>query len=242
MFFSRVRIEPTNISQLNLLKIFQGNIYATHQLIWKLFPDKSQDKRDFLFRQEIEKEQIPYSETCKGLPLFYVVSSSKPVSIDGLMSVEVKEYSPKLEIGTQLGFDVRVNPIVARKATGKKNSSKHDIIMDAKYQAKAEGIVDHAVIETKMHNAIVQWFIWKGNSHGFQLEEETIELSACRNHLLNKKGKEKIKFNSADVSGILTVTNVEKFKEILFKGIGHSKSFGCGLMMVRKVIRDSSGI
>lgn len=58
MFFSRVRIEPTNISQLNLLKIFQGNIYATHQLIWKLFPDKSQDKRDFLLDRKLKKNKF----------------------------------------------------------------------------------------------------------------------------------------------------------------------------------------
>jgi CRISPR system Cascade subunit CasE len=38
-----------------------------------------------------------------------------------------------------------------------------------------------------------------------------------------------------DYKGVLCVTDTELFKTTLFNGIGRSKAFGCGLMMVRRV-------
>ncbi|MCF6252652.1 MAG: type I-E CRISPR-associated protein Cas6/Cse3/CasE [Methylococcaceae bacterium] len=34
--------------------------------------------------------------------------------------------------------------------------------------------------------------------------------------------------------GTLQITDVDKFKKILFDGIGRSKAFGCGLLMIRR--------
>lgn len=239
MVFSRVRIEPGSLAQIELLRILQGNIYAVHQLLWKLFPDNPDAKRDFLFRQEFEKEQLAFEKTRRGLPLFYVVSQRKPVPVSGLLKVESKEYMPVLKIGMRLMFDLRANPVVARSTEGKERSVKHDVLMDAKFNARQEGVTDKKEIRKSMQNAAAKWLIEKSALNGFTVEtskeEPWLDVYAYQQHLLRKKGNGKIQFSSIDFSGTLIVTDPEKFKETLFCGLGPAKSFGCGLLLVKSV-------
>jgi CRISPR system Cascade subunit CasE len=62
-----------------------------------------------------------------------------------------------------------------------------------------------------------------------------LDASAYQQHLLRKKGNTNIRFSSIDFAGNLTVTDPEKFKQVLFSGIGPAKAFGCGLMLVKPV-------
>ena len=48
-----------------------------------------------------------------------------------MFSIKHKPYSPKLQAGAQLAFKLRANPVVARKCEGKKNSVRHDVVMDS---------------------------------------------------------------------------------------------------------------
>jgi len=41
--------------------------------------------------------------------------------------------------------------------------------------------------------------------------------------------------STVDFQGILTVTDPELFRKALYEGLGKSKAFGCGLMLVRRV-------
>lgn len=233
MFFSRVRIETGAMVQARLLKECQGDLYAIHQLLWKLFPDDSGGRRPFLFRQEIEKEQLTIENTRRGLPLFYVVSQRAPVPVNGLLNVDIKEYCPKIKAGTRLSFDVRVNPVIARKTDGKENSVKHDVSMDAKHQAKARGITDSLEIASLMQNAVSEWFLEKGNVFGFQPENsDMVEITSYRQHLL-RKGSNRIRFSSVDLTGVLRVVDSNLFEKALFNGIGSAKAFGCGLLLVK---------
>jgi CRISPR system Cascade subunit CasE len=222
-----------------LLRILQGNIYAVHQLLWKLFPSDPEAKRDFLFRQEFEKEQLAFEETRRGLPLFYVVSQREPEAIPGLLMVESKEYRPALKKGMRLMFDLRANPVVARSTEGKKHSVKHDVLMDAKLKACHDGAIDNKEIQNKMQNAAAHWLIEKAALNGFSVEtskeEPWLDAYGYCQHLLRKKGNTNIRFSSIDFSGTLVVTEPDKFKETLFSGLGPAKSFGCGLMLVKPV-------
>lgn len=133
MYFSRIRIRP-DVQDLHLL--IKGNGYGTHQLLWKLFPDS--DKRSFLFREEIAREQIPFHKGARGEPVFYMVSAERPVADHPIFAVECKPYAPRLAEGERLAFRLRANPTVARKTEGKKNSVRHDVVMDAQYHLLRE--------------------------------------------------------------------------------------------------------
>ena len=42
-------------------------------------------------------------------------------------------------------------------------------------------------------------------------------------------------FSAVDFTGDLVVADVEAFKKTLFNGIGRSKAFGCGLLLVKRI-------
>ena len=238
MYFSRVRMNTSSVSQRELISLLRGGAYASHKLIWKLFPDDPSGKRTFLFRQEFEKEQIPSHDFRRGLPIFYVVSEKPPSSVDGSMEVETKAYNPQLRVGMRLAFDLRVNPIVARGVDGKKHSAKHDVLMDAKRRARQQRASTINEINTVMNEAAIDWLSdsERTHRHGYRLiDPSRIEVSGYRQHVLRRRNARDITFSSVDLVGSLEVIDPESFRTLLFSGIGRSRSFGCGMMMVRPI-------
>lgn len=232
MYFSRIRINPETCMNYKILRLFQGNMYSVHQLIWQLFSNQPATKRDFLFRQEYEYKQLETPRGPKGIPIFYVVSERQPLSFTDEVIIDVKDYNPKITCGMELDFKVRVNPVIARLISGKNHSSKHDVLMEAKRLAKQQGITDKTIIRTMMNNAVIKWFIEKGDRFGYTIKSP-IEVSSYLQHRISKKNAQ-IQFSSVDLSGALEVIEPTSFLELLSKGIGHSRSFGCGMMMIKR--------
>lgn len=169
MFFSRIRIRP-DVRDLHLL--VSGNGYGAHQLLWKLFP--CEEKRSFLFREEVAKEQIPFGKGVKGEPVFYLVSGSRPVSDHPLFAVESKSYAPRLANGERLAFRLRANPTIARKEEGKKNSPRHDVVMDAQYHLLREIAVEMAVPANGEKSTVKKRIIeaWRQVPNSLSIEEK----------------------------------------------------------------------
>lgn len=230
MFLSRVRVAPEGLDRGALLALLAGDAYGNHQLLWQLFTDREQ--RGFLFRQEIESEQLAPGAEARGLPLFYVLSDEPPVNVPGLLQAETKELTPNLTAGDRLAFRLRANPTVARKAEGHKHSVRHDVLMDAKVQCQRAEITDEVKIKTRMEQAASSWLSQRGGGGGFELAAAP-QVSGYRQHFIRSKGRD-IRFSSIDYEGVLTVSNPELFLKVLSRGLGRSRGFGCGLMLVRR--------
>ena len=224
MFISKV-ILKRGPELFNLLKQKSGNDgYTAHQLLWNLFPNDGDKKRDFLFHKDERS----------GMPQFLVVSKTEPVEAGGI-SVVVKPYSPQLTKGQKLAFTLVANPVVSRKIEGKKHSVKHDVWMDAKKEAKALSLKPQ---EQRRHceSRTKEWLISRAESLGFSMDADSIVIDGYMQHRLYKKNNTKtIRFSAVNFEGILTVKEVELFCKTLFEGIGKSKAFGCGLLLVRRV-------
>jgi CRISPR system Cascade subunit CasE len=175
MYFSRIRIRP-DVRDLHLL--VSGNGYGSHQLLWKLFP--GEEKRSFLFREEIAREQIPFHKGVKGEPVFYMVSESQPISDHPIFAVESKTYAPQLANGERLAFRLRANPTIARKEEGKKNSPRHDVVMDAQYHLLREVATDIAIAasgdKSKLKKSIIE--AWRQIPDSRTLEEKLLRTIA----------------------------------------------------------------
>jgi len=165
MYFSRIRIRP-DVRDLHLL--VSGNGYGAHQLLWKLFP--GDEKRSFIFREEVAREQMPFHKGVKGEPVFYLVSGSQPIFDHPIFAVESKTYAPKLANGERLAFRLRANPTIARKGEGKKNSSRHDVVMDAQYHLLREIAADMSIStlgdKSKIKKSIIEAWRQIANSQG----------------------------------------------------------------------------
>ncbi|ABA88214.1 CRISPR processing complex protein CasE [Syntrophotalea carbinolica DSM 2380] len=145
MYFSRVQLQPEVQRSSQLSQVLTSNSYGLHQLLWDLFP--AEEKRSFLFREEIAKEQLKNQRRTKGESLFYIVSRHDPQTETPIFRVESKVYAPVISQGQQFAFKLRANPIVAKKKPGKKNSVRHDVVMNAQRRLLEElasclGILD----------------------------------------------------------------------------------------------------
>lgn len=222
MYLSRVRLQLNRLTPSMLDKWGNSQPYVAHQWLWQLFPQHVE--RTFLFRQE--------PGTC-----FYVLSQAAPVQDHGLFSIETKAFQPQISDGMRLDFRLRANPVITRQ------KKRFDVLMDAKFQAKARG-VEPAAWRRLQEQAAQDWLVRQGEQHGFSLmpswtdwEEErpAMNLVAYDQHrFIRRAGEQPVVFSSADYAGSLVVSDVEKFRQALFYGIGKSKALGCGLLMVRR--------
>ncbi len=196
--------------------------YAAHQLLWGLFPNRGKKTRDFLY----------YKQEGGGLPFFLIISQDRPVENEAL-EVSTKDFLPKLNAGDRLAFSLQANPVISRKEGEK--SIRHDVLMDVKYRLKEKNL-SLAEINSASEKAAKEWLIAQGERTGFSCSLESISIDGYKKHsFYKKKSAVPIKFSSIRYEGILSVTDPEKFVDMLKKGLGKSKAFGCGLMLVRRI-------
>lgn len=96
-------------------------------------------------------------------------------------------------------------------------------------------------LKSCIDSALENWFKNQGERLGFKLLTDDNDLSKLQNsayqwHGLSVKGSkgDKSGFSSVDFTGELQITDIDKFNEALFTGIGRSKAFGCGLLLIRR--------
>ena len=283
MYLSRIQLTDALAAEPKLANILRQNSYGVHQLLWDLFEDGSRH----LFREENSSEQL---NTQKKLPVYYVLSEQQPTATTAIFQVDSKPFQPRLIAGEKLAFRLRANPTVSRREEGKKNSTRHDVVMDAKYQhllsacleqgvltppdiemtntvndsvestrirkvirqkfskkqlqdklfaceAFADGNARNAFQQKQEHaaeNAAQNWLIKRGEQHGFVIQ--SLQATGYQWHALMKpNGHRSAGFSSMDYEGVLTVVDTDAFLNMLKKGIGPAKGFGCGLMMIRRI-------
>lgn len=225
MYFSRVSLDIDGVPATTLGRLVQGDQYLGHQVLWRLFStgqgNDREQARPFLFR---DVQSV-------GQPTFYVVSERAPEDRDGHWLVDSKTYDPQLQPGMRLRFDLRANPVRREKtASGQR---RHDVVMDAKKQYRTKGEeVAPSVVE---HEAGKRWLEARASRLGFNLSDQAFAAFGYQQHVIYKRGGRPIRFSSLDMRGVLEVTDTEAFRRTLWWGIGPSKSFGCGLLLVRPV-------
>jgi len=228
MYFSRIRRPTSNALSEGSLPIQAGNIYEEHKFIWGLFPFDKEAERDFLYRRfDVE-----------GFQQFFVISKRKPLESLHSWEISIKSYEPKIDIGAQLHFNLRVNPVVTKMPEGpdSKKRKREDVYMDALAKNKAVPEAEKSTNAEILQECALQWLSERSEQNGFAVSQDSVIVEGYQRFEINtKKDSNKIKMGVIDYSGILTVTNFSLFSRTLYQGLGKSKSFGCGLMMIKKV-------
>lgn len=202
------------------------NGYSAHELVWRLFSDHPDRERDFVFRWETD-----------GLPILYMVSERPPVDRSQLFqTLQSKEYDPKVRRGDRFVFHLRVNPVVKRRVDGRQRV--HDVVMDAKKRDEREQYAQAELVQ----NACYAWLTSTSGEHdsraeraGFVVDENRFLAESYERHEFKKRsGGRSIVVATTDLRGVLEVTDVDRFRQALFTGVGPSKAFGCGLLTIRR--------
>ena len=191
--------------------------YAWHQLVWKAFPGRDGEARDFLTRLD---------DKPGGMQLL-IVSPAEPTRPDWLSEYDEWE-SKAIPSGFFQArcyrFQLHANPTVKR------------VVRDAagvrKKGGKREAIKGEAELRA--------WLQRKGEAGGFRLPESAPpEVFSDVRHFA-KKPKSGQAMNgthgAVEFSGILEVTDPMLFLTHTFtKGIGSAKAFGFGLLVLAPV-------
>ena len=231
MYLSKITIKPDAVKSKEFLQVAAGP-YQIHSMIWDLYSDSRDQKRDFLYRMDLNQSR----------PVIYSLSQREPSNLSTLWKVETKPYDPQISNGMVLGFTLRANPVVKKTVPAspgnKAKQSRHDVIMDAKKRLREESGKNAGSIS--MNELIQQegfrWLKSRSERCGFSINEGGVRVDAYTQHnFMQGAKKRKISLSTVDYNGILTVTDKEKFLEALSKGIGPAKGFGCGLMMIRHI-------
>lgn len=205
----------------------RDDLFREHQMIWDLFESSPNQSRDFLYR----REDVP-----GALPFYYLLSARNPTYDGSDLDLQTKVFEPVLEQGAKLSFSLRANAVVTRKVSDKSKKRQRRDIVEAKVDEckqqfpRPEERPSPAQIR---HDAVDSWLLRQGETNGFTIREFFVE-----NHQFHKVRKpndpNERRFSSLDVRGQLVVKEPGMFREVLSNGLGRSKAFGCGLMLVKR--------
>ena len=199
---------------------------AHHRLIWSLFSDGADRKRDFLWRFD-------------GQGRFYALSERPPRTSDLFAPPECKTFEPTLRAGDRLQYLLRANATKDRAAVSRMDKEARrgrdrrvDVVMDLLRSAPAS--------EKRSENrgqlaqvAAEAWMAKQGATKGFLPRLTVAEGYSTLE--LGRRRREGATFGILDLIGEIEVTDPEVFLRSLATGFGRAKAWGCGLMMIRRV-------
>ena len=185
---------------------------AHHRLLWTLFGDSPDRRRDVLWRED-------------GEGRFLLLSARIPADRHSLFDLdEPKPFDPALPSGTRLRFALRANATVRHRG-----SPKHrDVVMDAIHSVPS-GDARATVRREQATPATRAWLEKQGAAHGFAVDQmaclgyETIRIA---------RNGAPIRLGIVELEGRLTIHDPEAFRIAIGRGFGRARAFGCGLMLI----------
>jgi len=202
--------------------------YQLHSTLCRAFctPDQKCPKGEILWRLEPEADPT-------GWPHILVQSRSIPdwagigvkrwlAKADPPIDLKRRLKLNSLQVGQRFRFRLRANPCVTR------NSKRLGLLRLEEQE---------------------QWIQRKGERHGFLLPklrtvdfsenyQARIDVRISHEQMLrgNKHSGHVLKVFSVLYDGYLTVTESDKFRDVLHTGIGHGKVMGLGLLSVAPIV------
>ena len=198
---------------------------AHHRLIWSVFADSSERKRDFLWRHD-------------GRGRFYTLSNRPPQSSGLFNPPETKVFNPVLRAGDRLQFTLRANATKDRAAVSRMEKSARrgksrrvDVVMDL-LRMVPMGEKRAAIRDQTAQTAAESWIARQGTVRGFEPQVTVVEGYSTME--LGRRRREGATFGILDLTGVVAVTDPDAFLAALAAGFGRAKAWGCGLMLIRR--------
>ena len=186
--------------------------YDWHQAVWKAFPGREGERRDFLMRIDQHRE---------GFRLL-IVSPLQPVRPDwcptDAESWKTKPIPPVYFAKHRYAFQLCANP------TKKVSKERSDGSLTKNGRRVPLG----------KREELVKWINRKGDQGGFTVDETTLRTFSRGREYFEKKGHPGL-HSAVEFEGVLTVTDPTEFHRTFTLGIGSAKAFGFGLLVIAPV-------
>lgn len=193
-----------------------ARIGATHRLVWSLFGDSPDRRRDFLWR-------------AKDRHGFLILSSRPPEDRHDLFSLEAKPFAPLLRTGQRLRFSLRANPVVAIPPAQGQRGKRHDVVMHALRSVPPgqRGAARREAIETAGRG----WLDRQAERAGFRVEHG-VAIDGYEQLRIPRENAPAMRVSVLEFDGVLTVTDPDALLAAIARGFGRARAFGCGLMLI----------
>jgi CRISPR system Cascade subunit CasE len=226
LFLSRISLrDETSIAALGpILFDVSGHHRSeiSRRLVWTLFADSPDRRRDFLWR-----------ESQAGR--FYVLSSRAPEDRHQLFNVETKEFEPALSSGERLVFSLRANATIARSRGNAERAGKRDDVVMAALKSVPQEQRASARKDLIQREGLA-WLKRQGAVAGFDFNDHEVAVDGYEPITIRGSGKKALRLSIIHFDGSLTVRNPDLFIEKMARGFGRGKAFGLGLMLVRRAL------
>ncbi len=181
--------------------------YDWHQAVWKAFPGRDGERRDFLTRLDQRRD---------GFRLL-IVSPNEPTRPDWCWP---ECWQSKLIPETyfsrrRYAFQLCANP--TKKVT--------------KLGPDGQPTKNGQRVPLRTRGEFVGWISRKGEQGSFAVESESLRTFSRGREYFEKKGMRGL-HSAVEFQGILNVTDPVKFHESFTHGIGPAKAFGFGLLVI----------
>lgn len=188
-----------------------------HRLVWSLFSDDPDAKRDFIYR-EAEPGR------------FLVLSERQPNDQTHIWTLQTKPYTPLFESGQKLAFSLRANPARSVKTPGRDRGIRVDAVMHAKTQAMTP--LDSDQVE----RVALEWLFDRQVRLGVCFDPNFCAAGGYRQVRIGRKAGSPIRHSVIDYEGVLEVADPVALLSAVREGVGKARAYGCGLLMLRPLV------
>jgi CRISPR system Cascade subunit CasE len=228
LWMTRARLRR-DASVAALMPLISGTsqAHSGHSLIWSLFADGPDRRRDFLWREN-------------GEHTYYILSSRPPVNALSMFDMDdPKAFAPQLAVGDPLHFSLRANPVVRREIDELRSNGRHkrtkkvDVVMKAIHDVPKGSRAEPRRLAIR--EAGLRWLDAQAGRCGFAVQENDVGVDGYeQNAFGGQRSRGAMKFSVLDFDGRLTITEPSVFLQSIARGLGSAKAFGCGLMLIRR--------
>lgn len=205
MYLSRVEIDIENRRKIKDLT----HIGAYHNWVEQAFPQEIADHERSRKLWRIDKLQgksylliqSPIKPDLEKLERYGVVGSGQVKAYD--------KFLDNLEEGKTYNFRVVLNPVVSL----------------ANPEGKRGRVVPYLKVEDQM-----KFFLARTEKNGFSVDEDQVMIVERAYVNLKKHNKRPVRLVKVAYEGLLTIEDIDKFKDLILKGFGKKKAYGFGLM------------
>jgi CRISPR system Cascade subunit CasE len=192
---------------------------AAHSLVWALFADGRERRRDFLWRE-------------MGPGEFLILAARPPTDPHRLFALEYKPFAPALRPGQQLRFDLRANPVVSVPAKPGERGKRHDVVMH--FLSKLPPAQRASRREQAIRDVGTAWLAHRSEGTGFAVDPDALYIDRYERVRIPREDARAVIFSTLTFQGVLTVSDPARFLTSVLSGFGAAKAYGCGLMLIRR--------
>ena len=207
MYLTRVEIDTEDRRKVRNLT----HLGAFHNWVERSFPEE--------LVQGVRSRKLWRIDQIKGKKYLLILSETLP-DIKALEmygkegSVQCKNYDAylqKLIEGERLRFRLVANPVHSvQQDLGKRGVEK-----------------PHVTVQHQL-----EYLMERTEKNGFCIAEDEVRIVERGFEVFRKQGNKQVRVVKAAYEGVLTITDLERFRQVLVQGIGKKKAYGFGLLTV----------